>query len=132
MLGCACAVSGVSPETAIRLHHDLSKAREAMVLATPLHLLYLASPSHDSRPPLLLPCIHQLIVSKYVSSQVTSSPESQLRPHEIKVFAADTLSLLPPLEQRVAELVGVPPWGKMSLATFRPTADQVRGLKLCT
>ena len=38
-------MSGVTPETAIRLHRDLSKAREVMVLATPLHLLYLVRPS---------------------------------------------------------------------------------------
>ena len=98
-LGNAAAQSGmVKVESIRRVEQDLLLARKALVLATPLHLLFLITPTLDWR--------EEEIVQKNGKVIKKMVPPNPLPPLDQKFFV-DLYSNLCPLQMSVLEMVGI-------------------------
>ena len=98
-LGNAAAQSGmVKVESIRRVEQDLLLARKALVLATPLHLLFLITPTLDWR--------EEEIVQKNGKVTKKMVPPNPLPPLNQKFFV-DVYSNLDPLQMSVLEMVGI-------------------------
>ena len=98
-LGNAAAQSGmVKVESIRRVEQDLLLARKALVLATPLHLLFLITPTLDWR--------EEEIVQKNGKVIKKMVPPNPLPPLNQKFFM-DLYSNLDPLQKSVLEMVGI-------------------------